>query len=101
HNVQSRVRARGVARRGGASVSRERYEMVVGLEVHVQLKTRTKAFCGCSTDFGAPPNVNTCPTCLALPGALPVPNDRAVELPTRAPISAPSNRFFSTSTSAT
>jgi aspartyl-tRNA(Asn)/glutamyl-tRNA(Gln) amidotransferase subunit B len=65
-------------------VSRERYEMVVGLEVHVQLKTRTKAFCGCSTDFGAPPNVNTCPTCLALPGALPVLNERAVELATRA-----------------
>jgi aspartyl-tRNA(Asn)/glutamyl-tRNA(Gln) amidotransferase subunit B len=54
--------------------------MVVGLEVHVQLKTRTKAFCGCSTDFGAPPNVNTCPVCLALPGALPVLNERAVEL---------------------
>ena len=58
--------------------------MVVGLEVHVQLKTRTKAFCGCSADFGAPPNVNTCPTCLALPGALPVLNERAVELATRA-----------------
>ena len=65
-------------------MSRERYEMVVGLEVHVQLKTRTKAFCACSTDFGAPPNVNTCPTCLALPGALPVLNERAVELATRA-----------------
>jgi len=65
-------------------VSRDRYEMVVGLEVHVQLKTRTKAFCACSTDFGAPPNVNTCPTCLALPGALPVLNERAVELATRA-----------------
>jgi aspartyl-tRNA(Asn)/glutamyl-tRNA(Gln) amidotransferase subunit B len=64
----------------------ERYEMVVGLEVHVQLKTRTKAFCGCSTDFGAPPNVNTCPVCLALPGALPVLNERAVELATRAAI---------------
>jgi aspartyl-tRNA(Asn)/glutamyl-tRNA(Gln) amidotransferase subunit B len=62
----------------------ERYEMVVGLEVHVQLKTRTKAFCGCSTDFGAPPNVNTCPVCLALPGALPVLNERAVELAVRA-----------------
>ena len=65
-------------------MSRERYEMVVGLEVHVQLKTRTKAFCGCSTDFGAAPNVNTCPVCLALPGALPVLNERAVELATRA-----------------
>ena len=65
-------------------MSRERYEMVVGLEVHVQLKTRTKAFCGCSADFGAPPNVNTCPVCLALPGALPVLNGHAVELATRA-----------------
>jgi aspartyl-tRNA(Asn)/glutamyl-tRNA(Gln) amidotransferase subunit B len=65
-------------------MSRERYEMVVGLEVHVQLKTRTKAFCACSTDFGAPPNTNTCPVCLALPGALPVLNERAVELATRA-----------------
>jgi aspartyl-tRNA(Asn)/glutamyl-tRNA(Gln) amidotransferase subunit B len=58
--------------------------MVVGLEVHVQLKTRTKAFCGCSADFGAPPNVNTCPVCLALPGALPVLNEHAVALATRA-----------------
>jgi len=65
-------------------VKTERYEMVVGLEVHVQLKTRTKAFCGCSTDFGAPPNVNTCPVCLALPGALPVLNERAVQLAVRA-----------------
>ncbi|HEX7595800.1 MAG TPA: Asp-tRNA(Asn)/Glu-tRNA(Gln) amidotransferase subunit GatB [Gemmatimonadaceae bacterium] len=65
-------------------MSREHFEMVVGLEVHVQLKTRTKAFCACSTDFGAPPNVNTCPVCLALPGALPVLNERAVELATRA-----------------
>ena len=65
-------------------MSHERYEMVVGLEVHVQLKTRTKAFCGCSTDFGAPPNVNTCPVCLALPGALPVLNEHAVVLATRA-----------------
>ena len=65
-------------------MSSDRYEMVVGLEVHVQLKTRTKAFCGCSADFGAPPNVNTCPVCLALPGALPVLNEHAVELATRA-----------------
>src|ERR1700704_1672028 len=58
--------------------------MVVGLEVHVQLKTRTKAFCGCASEFGAAPNVNTCPVCLALPGALPVLNVHAVELATRA-----------------
>ena len=64
----------------------EKYEMVVGLEVHVQLKTRSKAFCACSTDFGAPPNVNTCPVCLALPGALPVLNAEAVRLAVRASI---------------
>ena len=62
----------------------DRWEMVVGLEVHVQLKTRTKAFCSCSADFGAAPNANTCPVCLALPGALPVLNERAVGLATRA-----------------
>ena len=58
--------------------------MVVGLEVHVQLRTVTKAFCACSAAFGAPPNQNTCPVCLALPGALPVLNDAAVELAVRA-----------------
>ncbi len=63
-----------------------RYEMVVGLEVHVQLKTRTKAFCNCSTNFGDEPNANTCPVCLALPGALPVLNYEAVRLATRAAI---------------
>ncbi|HLA90742.1 MAG TPA: Asp-tRNA(Asn)/Glu-tRNA(Gln) amidotransferase subunit GatB [Gemmatimonadaceae bacterium] len=61
-----------------------RYEMIVGLEVHVQLKTRTKAFCRCPTSFGDQPNRNTCPVCLALPGALPVLNERAVELAVRA-----------------
>jgi aspartyl-tRNA(Asn)/glutamyl-tRNA(Gln) amidotransferase subunit B len=60
------------------------WEMVVGLEVHAQLKTRSKAFCNCSTQFGAAPNTNVCPVCLALPGALPVLNERAVELATRA-----------------
>jgi len=61
-----------------------RYEMVVGLEVHVQLRTRTKAFCSCDTTYGAPPNVNTCPVCLALPGALPALNREAVHLAMRA-----------------
>ena len=55
-------------------------EPVIGLEIHAQLLTNTKIFCGCRTRFGDAPNVNVCPVCLGLPGALPVLNRRAVEL---------------------
>src|SRR5438270_9317487 len=56
-----------------------KYEPVIGLEVHVQLGTKTKIFCSCPVEFGAPPNTNVCPVCLGLPGALPVLTRKAVE----------------------
>ena len=56
-----------------------KYEVVIGLEVHVQLKTQSKIFCSCSTEFGKPPNSNTCPICLGMPGVLPVLNKKVVE----------------------
>jgi aspartyl-tRNA(Asn)/glutamyl-tRNA(Gln) amidotransferase subunit B len=55
------------------------WEPVIGIEVHVELKTASKMFCGCRVDFGSEPNTNVCPVCLALPGALPVPNEQAIE----------------------
>src|ERR1700737_738246 len=61
-----------------------KYEVIIGLEVHAQLLTKTKIFCGCSTQFGNSPNSNSCPVCLGLPGTLPVLNRRAVELAMRA-----------------
>jgi len=63
----------------GADVNPDRYEVVIGLEVHAQLRTRSKMFCGCPTRFGAPPNSQTCPVCQGMPGVLPVVNRRAVE----------------------
>src|SRR5947208_11905603 len=56
------------------------YEAVIGLETHVQLKTKSKMWCGCANEFGAPPNTNVCPVCLGLPGVLPVANDEALRL---------------------
>ena len=60
------------------------YEAVIGLEVHAQLLTESKIFCGCSTKFGAPPNTHVCPVCLGMPGVLPVLNERVVEFTIRA-----------------
>ncbi|MEM7434637.1 MAG: Asp-tRNA(Asn)/Glu-tRNA(Gln) amidotransferase subunit GatB [Myxococcota bacterium] len=74
------------------------YEPVIGLEVHAQMRSRTKLFCGCPTDYGAPPNKHTCPVCVGLPGALPVPNAKAIELAVQAGLAlgcdvAPESRF--------
>jgi len=60
------------------------WEVVIGLEVHAELLTRSKLFCGCSTEFGAEPNTQVCPVCLGLPGTLPVLNRKAVEYTIRA-----------------
>src|SRR5438132_1477494 len=58
------------------------YEAVIGLETHVQLKTKSKMWCGCANEFGAPPNTHVCPVCLGLPGVLPVANEQALKLTT-------------------
>jgi len=74
------------------------FEAVIGLEVHAQLKTKTKIFCSCSTAFGAPPNTHTCPVCLGMPGVLPVLNKKVVEYSLRMALAthcriAPESRF--------
>ena len=65
-------------------MSREDYEVVIGLEVHAELSTKTKIFCSCPTDFGAEPNTHICPVCTAMPGALPVLNEKVVEYAVKA-----------------
>src|SRR5262249_24200407 len=74
----------GAVMQGGNRMAELPYRIVIGLEVHVQLLTRTKLFCGSSTQFGLPPNSATCPVCLGLPGVLPVMNRHAFELALRA-----------------
>src|SRR6202050_1812033 len=75
-------------RSGGATVKEsdmpvQDYEAVIGLEVHTELNTATKLFCGCANEFGAEPNTNVCPVCLGLPGSLPVLNAAAVDFAMR------------------
>ena len=65
-------------------MSREDYEIVIGLEVHAELSTKTKIFCSCPTEFGGEPNTHTCPVCMAMPGALPVLNEKVVEYAVKA-----------------
>src|SRR6202035_429070 len=61
-------------------MTNDKYEAVIGLEVHAHMLTRSKLFCGCATDFGAPPNHNVCPICMGMPGVLPVLNRHVVEV---------------------
>jgi len=69
----------------------DEYEVVIGLEVHVELLTESKMFCGCSTEFGSAPNTNTCPVCTGMPGVLPVINEKAIELAIKTGIAFNSN----------
>ncbi len=65
-------------------MAKDDYELVIGLEVHAELSTKTKIFCSCSTEFGAEPNMHTCPICMAMPGTLPVLNEKVVEYAVKA-----------------
>ena len=65
-------------------MSREDYEVIIGLEVHAELSTKTKIFCSCPTKFGSAPNTQTCPICMAMPGTLPVLNEKVVEYAVKA-----------------
>ena len=65
-------------------MAKEDYELIIGLEVHAELSTKTKIFCSCPTEFGAEPNTHVCPVCMAMPGALPVLNERVVEYAVKA-----------------
>ena len=62
----------------------EDYEVIIGLEVHCELSTKTKIFCSCSTEFGGEPNTHCCPVCMAMPGTLPVLNEKVVEYAVKA-----------------
>src|SRR5690606_33550157 len=83
HHLAVPIQFRGHSPGAGA-VMAEPYTIVIGLEVHVQLLTKTKLFCGCRNQFGLPPNTATCPVCLGLPGSLPVMNRTAFDLALRA-----------------
>ena len=71
-------------KRGGIINAREDYEVVIGLEIHAELKTKTKLFCSCKTTFGGDPNTHVCPICMAMPGTLPVLNEKVVEYAVKA-----------------
>ena len=75
-------------RKGGSKTMSKQYETVIGLEVHVELATKTKIFCGCSTAFGGAPNTHTCPVCTGMPGSLPVLNKKVVEYALRVGLAA-------------